>query len=604
MLLRFGGFVLLHLALLGAYAVAAFGFGRFALRRLVPGSTEASFGLRVIFGLGALATIFFAAGTLGLLRSPLVVGALAAGWALARPRFGTPSGFAASAAAAVRSVPAAVLSGLGVVLLAAIVSAALYPPTDADSTMYHLPAASEFATSHALPALADLRYPVFPQLHELLAAAALLVGDDLLAQLLNVLWALLTAGVLWGWGAGAGDRRLGAASAALWFGSPVVLFLARTTHVELAAAAFALAAVTSADRARDSGDVRWWTLAGAFAGWAAATKYTGLYFVAALGVLALVRGPAGARFRSVAAFAVGALAAALPWYARSWLLSGNPVWPFLGSVFGYSYWTAGDVKSAVWTLRHEGGPQTWRALLALPWKVLRQLPSGPGRIAPVLCGLLPLGMIGAIRHRRWRPIIALVVGYGVFWFWTTQQLRFLVPVLPAAALLTVAGVLDTFDRLVPDNARAMVAGLVVALAVAAVAPRLVDEARVLKRAGPPPYDAASREAYLERTLPSYFVYRSLNAAHGSAYTIYAFYDEPMKYYCRGRHLGEWFGHGRYADVKLSSGEAIYASLRTLGADYLLLNDIIIRTRLPDDASFRAHFEPVIERPQLRVYRLR
>ena len=45
---------------------------------------------------------------------------------------------------------------------------ALYPPTAFDETLYHLPFAREFVRTGGVPFLPDLRFPVFPQLAEIL----------------------------------------------------------------------------------------------------------------------------------------------------------------------------------------------------------------------------------------------------------------------------------------------------------------------------------------------------------------------------------------------------------------------------------------------------
>jgi hypothetical protein len=99
---------------------------------------------------------------------------------------------------------------LGGTLLAAL-ALALYPPTSFDATLYHLPVAKAFSQRHAIGFLSDLRFPVFPQLYEMLFAASLSLSDGAAAQLTHFASLGLTAAGLL-----AAGRRLGSPRAGLW----------------------------------------------------------------------------------------------------------------------------------------------------------------------------------------------------------------------------------------------------------------------------------------------------------------------------------------------------------------------------------------------------
>jgi hypothetical protein len=594
-MIRLAQFAAVHLALLGAFAAAAWGAGRALIARRLPfASRVESAAMSTVFGFGLLSAVFFVLAGVRLLKAPAIAAVLAVGCALAwRERRAALDGF----------------RRMGVKMLAAIVLlplvyCSLFPPLDPDATMYHLPAARAFAASGSMPALPDLRYPVFPQLVELLDAAELLVGGDVLTPLTSLLFCLLVAALLVAWGRRLGDLRAGAWSAALWLGSPFVLLLARAGLVEPATAAFATAALLAMQASVDGGSAAWLAASGALAGWAAGTKYTGLYFVAALGLAALVLSPRGARARAAAAFALGALAAGGPWYVRNWLLSGNPVWPFLGVVFGYRFWGPIDVASATWSLRHEGGPQSLRALLALPWNLATARLPGIRSLAPGLFALFPIGVAWGLASRSRRWLVLVAAGFVVFWFATTQQVRFLIPAIPAVCLLTAGAIsrlADRFLRLPRPAATLVLTSAAVVLGIALV-PR--DMAGKIVRRELPPVDETSRADYFASRLPSYSLYRRLNAEHGGRYTIYAFHDETMKYFCEGRHLGDWFGPASYGRMNLSSGSALLRSLQRLGADHLLVNDSSLTTPLPRDEFFSAHFEEIFRSGAIRAFRVR
>ena len=591
--MRLAGFAAGRVLLALTFAGAAWGGGAAILRRLPFRSRIERAALSTVFGLGVLSTVLLCLACLRLLTAPAVALVLATGCLLGAARRGELSG--AISEAGKRSLAAAAL-------LLPLGYASLFPPTDPDSTMYHLPAAKAFAVSGALPALPDLRYPVFPQLSELLDAAALLVGGDVLVALLSLLWCVLVAALLVAWGMRFGDLRAGVWSAALWLGSPLVLLLARSGMAEPATAGFATASLLAVSAAMESGSVLEFGAAGALAGWAAGSKYTGLYFVAALLVAAPALARSGARARAAAIFAFGALAAAGPWYARNFVLSGNPVWPFLCEVFGYRFWSPTDVASAVWTLRREGGPRTFAALLALPWSLAAARAPGVRLLAPGLFALFPIGAAWGLcsRSRRWLVLVSL--GALVFWFATTQQVRFLIPAVPAVCLLTAGGV-SWIAECLPVRRPVATAALTAAALVLGVALIPGDSVRRVVRRGLPPVGDTERAAYFVSRLPSYPIYARLNAERGSRYTIYAFHDETTKYFCAGRQLGDWFGPASYSHVSLASGAALFESLRRFRADYLLVNDAFVPTRLPRDRDFDMRFEEIYRSGSVRAYRL-
>lgn len=596
----------LHAASLALFAAAAWGLGRRVAGSLSYRSPWEEAALGVALGLGSLATLFFAAGLFHAFRREVVFlilfAALAAGLgplaeAVRRLR-----------AAWVRSprrqrlLIAAFLGGLALWLCAE----ALYPPGGFDALMYHLPAAKAFASTHGLGAMPQLRYPVFPQLNELLWGAALLVHDDVLAQLLSSLFHLTVLASLVGLGLRLAGSLAAAWSAGLWLAAPMVLHLGKYAYVEPAVAAFATLSFLAFAAWRENRQPRWLAVSGALAGFAAATKYTGLVFAAVLAAAALIESERGARAKSFARFSIAAVLAALPWYGRMVILAGNPVWPFLGNVFGYAFWTARDVASATWSLRHEGWPDArlWR----LFWDLVFRQPSGEGRLFPLAFALLPVGAFFALRRgpatRRWAVI--LVAAFLLFWFSTTRQIRFLVPVMPIVCFLSAYGAAELAKRLASRllERRALALGVGMLGFGLLAGPQLLRCAFRIYFTGPPPVTAALREQYLDAHLATYPFYQRLNAEHGERYVVYAFHDEEMKYYCLGRHWGDWFGKGRYPDMDLRSGERLLASLRALDAGFLLVDSRDVPVALPDDADFREHFRPIYERSGVRGFEVK
>lgn len=221
-------------------------------------------------------------------------------------------------------------------------------------------------------------------------------------------------------------------------------------HASLAAAAFV--AWLEDPRQRSA-----LALAGVACGLCAATRYLGALVPASL-CLVLWLTPPSRRLReslgACLALGVLSLCIAAPWLLRNALLSGNPVVPFLQSLFhppGHEFIEPLVLEQSTAWVRSIGmGRDPW-ALLALPWNLTMETTPGiysesfgyqvsPLLVVGVLAALL---LPGLRRDVPMRAVLALIGVQTLLWFYTIQEPRFLLPVFALAAW--VGGV--AFDRL-------------------------------------------------------------------------------------------------------------------------------------------------------------
>ena len=106
----------------------------------------------------------------------------------------------------------------------------------------------------------------------------------------------------------------------------------------MALAAFGNAAIFAWTRWLDRPSMRAALLTGVLAGLAIGVKYPALVLAGllGLGILAAGRGGWKPRVRDAAIFGLAALVAGGAWYARAYVHTGNPVYPFFRQVFGGS----------------------------------------------------------------------------------------------------------------------------------------------------------------------------------------------------------------------------------------------------------------------------
>ncbi len=482
----------------------------------------------------------------------------------------------------------------GFVTVAALFALALYPPTAFDETLYHLPYAAAFARTGGMPFLRELRFPIFPQLDEVLGASVLLFAGDVATHQVAVASTLLTAALVRVWG----GPRAGALAAAAYLGSPLVVYLSGTGYVDPFHALFATAALYAAERWQRSGRLAWTALAGLFAGSAAATKYLGAVFVVVAAAWIVLTGPRAERRRAIVLYGGAALAALGPTYARIWAWTGNPVFPLLPSVFGPSPWTSFELLV-----------DPLHQLVALP-RLVWDLTVHRGAVArlppisPVYLAATPLLAWAAVRRARVRRLALIAIAYVAV---APPQAHYVVAALPALglalgdAIVVGVRVVGGAGR-VPPLPRAAFTIVCVALLL----PGWSYAGRLALRRGPVPIDAAARERYLGASVPAYAAIAALARGSDDASIAYAFGAEHLKYYARGTLLGELNGPYSYATVLAAGTDPahLHATLRGFGATHLLLSIDQPVLRLPATVETARWFRRVYADAHAEVYALR
>ncbi len=599
-----------------AITASAWAIGATAWRRWGPDETEGRWALATALGMGLLAQAMLVLGLLGLIRTPWVVGLLVAGNLLS---VGTWRAALVRRREAHDGMPRRLAVRVAVLVLVAVGPAwlALYPPTAFDATAYHLPFARAFVETGGMPFLPDLRFPVFPQAVEVGFAMGMVLGGDTVAALTQVLCLAAVAALVWTWARRSRDDIAGDAAAALWLGTPLVLWMAWSRYIGVELTLFVTAGLYCWERFRESGDRRWLAPAGAFVGFAAASKYLGLFFVGWVVSAATLRSVRLRSGRPALVVATAALLVAAPWYARIVALTGNPVFPFYAPVFGSSAWSTAHDQQLFGTGEAAAGEPTPVGMSGLaervldravdlvrtPWRWMfaRERLNRPPPLSPVHVVLLLLCLPPAVADPRCRRHALLVAAYALFWLTTVRDIRFVVPLIPVLGVMLAAGWSWWAGRV--RMAEGATAGAAVALALLATGPLYAGYK--IHETGPLPVGDEARAAYLDRMVRGHGAVRWLNQRHGRHYVVYALPGERLHYYARGRLLGDWFGPNRYSRIQslLDDPAAAAAELRRLGADFLLVagrREGMLRT----NEAFHRELQPCARGPGWRLFRVR
>jgi hypothetical protein len=397
------------------------------------------------------------------------------------------------------------------VLLLPLALLALYPPIAFDETLYHLPFVRAIASSGAINFNSNLRFPIFPQLHEALCVPILLLFGDTATHFVAVAEVLLLAGIVIAWPR---QRMTGVLAAALILGNPIVMQIGSVTYVDAALMLFVAAGAYCLDRNP--------VLAGFLLGTACSVKYLGWYFAAAGFVYLLLFG--SNRRRDIPLFTGALVLAVLPMYGRIVALTGNPFFPFLSKVFGAS----------AWTMALPASTDRLSSTLRLFWNVTfaRDRVGLQPPFSPLFAVAMLITFIAAMRNRRAAFLSIVCIGYIAVFTFLPQDSRYLLPLLPlvsVAAAMTIAPLLSK--------------KMIIGLSMLAIAPGIAYAGYRLWRQGPPPLNATTRRQYLEAHIPEF---RALER-RGSGRT-YVCGAEQLMYYGDGGFAGDVIGP--YANQKI------------------------------------------------------
>jgi 4-amino-4-deoxy-L-arabinose transferase-like glycosyltransferase len=297
---------------------------------------------------------------------------------------------------------------------------ALLPPTGWDALVYHLQGPRLYLEAHRLVAVPENLYLNWPAQVEMLFTWGMLLKDDTLAKLLNwALW-LLVAAMIYALGRRTMNERVGEWAMALWAAVPLAAGLAGVAYVDLGLTAFVLAAFYAFMRWSESQHDGCLIVSALLAGFAMATKYTAVTWAGLLILLFVYyawrhqRRRAGWILIRAVLFAVVAGLVVLPWLIKNWVVTGNPVYPFL---FGGVGWNA--IREAWLYWPGQSYSQNLLDYLALPWLMTvlgtAATPAFDATIGPLLLCLVPLAFLFRGRPRAVNYGLVLVAAqYALF----------------------------------------------------------------------------------------------------------------------------------------------------------------------------------------------
>ena len=478
-------YLFLHTAALGLLAVLLWLPGNVLDRHWFSSAPALRLPARFCLGLGFWIAWLFVLAVLGGLTAPMLWGTALglvglSGWTYVRSldsdeplHHGRPRVDAILALAGF----AAVLTPLYLL--------AMTPTVSWDASAYHLTLPKLYLAHGGFREVPFNVYSYWPLNIQLLYAMAMAIQDYVLAKVLHFGFGVLTLYTLY-LGCRAFHRPAsGVLAAALLLANGVVAYEMRVAYVDLAHTFLFLAGflfmLEAIERRPEA-----LRLCGICCGLAAGVKVSGIVGAGIIGLLYLPhlakawrRGEPALR-PFLIRFVAPVVGLWLPWILRAAWTTGNPFYPFFYETFGGPDWSSTlTAQLQAWQSSIGMGRAPIDYLL-LPLRVILAGDVGyerfDGQIGAFWIVILPLALWAARRVTLVRRCLFVAGAFFVFWSLSSQQMRFLIPVLPLLAMAGGVAIVELLERLRSPGGRRIARGLAFAAILASLIP---SQGRVL-----------------------------------------------------------------------------------------------------------------------------
>lgn len=418
----------------------------------------------------------------------------------------------------------------------------MVPPTARDELTHHLAIPRLYVKAGRIIEFPIAPYSYYPMLLDMLFTPWVYWGCDSVPKLIHGLFGFLTGLSLYAYLSRRMNTVYGLLGFFFFISVPAVLRLNHLAYVDLGTTFYATAALFCLLRWREEkNSLRWLVLAGLAAGFAASTKPNGLValFLSFCLLVFIVTRESERAKKSIFALALFTVLAALPflpWLAKNWWQTSNPFFPLLGNVFPATGGGGGGspgtfVNLGIFARRALLYGESWWQIAILPLRVFffgrdDDPQYFDGVLSLMLILLLPWAFKG-----KWSEEKKLLMSFALLYFLhalflADLRIRYILPIVPPLVVLFAYAVFNIYLSI--KQPAYLFACLIFFAGLHAL-----YLWRQISDAAPFGYltGQESRDAYLERLLPDYRVFETINRQLPPAARIYLLFVGRRAYYC-------------------------------------------------------------------------
>ena len=319
-----------------------------------------------------------------------------------------------------------------------------------DSLVYHLYLPKQYVNAGYILRVPFSEHALWPQLVEMFLTFGLYFNSIPTAKffsffvylLLGILTFLLTKSLT-------KSTVLSFLSAVFVFAPPAFFFFSAATYVDLTVTLCTVSMVYFIHRYYIEEKRIHLCIAAVSCAGALSCKYTSIIVFASVLIVMVLKGSGRRRFCDIGLFLAVCLVFCCPWYLRSYLESGNPLFPFGYNLFGSGFPSPVPTEKMTFLGRlihagtgHDNGAGTGVLnFIMLPFDLtFRQDLFGGERTGFLYIIMLPFFVYTFFRKEKHWIIQLFVMLFIVQWFMLDQMLRFLFPVFPLYMCISFLGI--------------------------------------------------------------------------------------------------------------------------------------------------------------------
>lgn len=448
---------------------------------------------------------------------------------------------------------------------------------DWDSLAYHLSAPKLFLQHGGFYYINYSSHTNFPMLQEILYVTPILFNIPVAGKLLHfffgIMTMLLTGYIISGHFNKQKDRYSTVWGPFMVFSMPIFLWLMTTAYIDITVAFYGLLALYFALEYSDRKDVKDLILLGFACGFAASCKMLGCQFILLFALWIILDNVIKNKsvFKNVSKhiliFLFPSLLVCLPWYIKTLIFTGNPVYPFFYEIFGGRDWTQSLADFYAFNQAKFGVGHTFRSFIITP--VIMTMAPGkfydvPGLyIGAVLAVVFPaVCLLLQVRKKKLLLTATVILLQYVIWFALTHQSRYLIPMFVMGCVF-VPGILTYIIK--GDLVKYSLMIIFVLISFVGLL-QMYNTALVRLSAVT---GEISRDAYLLRYMKTYEAHKYINEHIGGDVKIGLFGDTEG-FYLDKPYMWCDYGHNNCLTHNYKSGQELADDLVKNGVTHIVV----------------------------------
>jgi hypothetical protein len=526
---------------------------------------------------------------------------------------------AGSDKSSVCSLSGYIFLGLLGALIVSIVILSCVPPVSKDALVHHLAVPKLYLKHGGMHEIPFMPFSYYPMNLDLLYLIPLYFGNDIVPKFIHFTFALLTAWLVFGYLRQRINVTYGLFGALFFLSIPLIVKLSITAYVDLGLIFFSTASLLLLLRWVETGfQAKFLVLSAICCGFGLGKKYNGLVTFFLLTLFAPFLYSRRARkkkpnfFKAAAQgliFFSVALLVFSPWMIRNYEWKGNPVYPLYSGVFNSLKAAAKDLKQAEEQEDFHPGLFGYRRIVygegsleiaLLPLRIFFQGRDGDpryfdGKLNPflLLLSILAFWRIGEDPYplRREKKVFAAfaILFFGFALFSTSLRMRYIAPILPPLAILSVMGARKLMERFrhregLPWKGRKVFLALLVFVTPLAWNGKYVFEQWAYVKPLGYLKGEVSRDQYISEYRPEYAALQFVNRYLPDDSLVLFVFQGKRGYFCDKDYIV--LGHQELAGIiETSSGaEEMAFELKARGISHMFICDPLFREWLHNNYS--------------------